>query len=164
MSRRARQRFDRRVIMNPVAVAMENAQRLCPADRAALQGIVTQALMLYSQGRDCAAQWCCMADALNVAETLARAGICADAGSRQRIADAQAALASAHLRHTQHGTWALRGAELQALADGLWMHRVQLDHCSLGEYQRAVRDTAERIRQARTGNAPAGAIVLQGAV
>jgi hypothetical protein len=41
--------------------------------------------------------------------------------------------------------------------------RVQLDHCSLGEYDSAVRVTRRRIEQARAGNAPAGAILVEGA-
>lgn len=162
MSRRARARFDRRVILNPVAVAIEHAQKLRTEDRANLQRIVEQALHDFRTGRDCAAQWCTMADALNTAETLAGMGIVSDDDSRDRISHAQQVLADVHRRHAERGTWALRGPELQALDDGLWVHRVQLEHCSLGEFERARRDTAERLRQARAGNAPAGARIVEG--
>jgi hypothetical protein len=157
MSRRARARFDRRVILNPVAVAIEGAQKLCVKDRSNLQRIVDLALQAFRTGRDCAAQWRNMADALNTAESLARVGIASDDASRDRIDAAQRVLADVHQRHAEHGSWTLRGPELQALDDGLWVFRVQLEHCSLGEFERARHDCTERIRQARAGNAPAGA-------
>lgn len=160
MSRRARTRFDRRVILNPVAVAIESAQKLRPEYRSNLQRIVELALQAFRTGRDCDAQWRNMADALNTAEALARIGIASDDDSRERIDAAQRVLADVHQRQAQRGSWTLRGPELQALDDGLWIFRVQLDHCSLGEFERARRDSAERIRQARAGNAPAGAHVV----
>lgn len=163
MSRRARKRFDKRVIVNPVAVAIELAAKLQPGARADLQRIVADALHAFRSGRDCATHWCTLADALNTAEALARIGIASDPDSRDRIADAQMVLADVHRRHAERGSWTLRGPELQALDDGLWTHRVQLEHCSLGEFERARRETAERIRQARTGNAPAGAVIVEGA-
>jgi hypothetical protein len=164
MSRRARSRFDRRVILNPIAVAIEGATKLAACDRLELQGIVNNALALFRAGHDCAAQWLNMADALNIAESLAGLGICSDPASHERIAVAQRVLATVQQRHTERGTWALRGPELQALDDGLWLHATQLEHCSLREYERAKDKTAQRIQQARAGNAPAGAIVIEGAI
>ena len=164
MSRRARARFDRRVILNPVAVAIEGAQKLRPDMRADIRGIVDQALARFRTGDDCAAQWRNMADALNTAEALARIGIASDEASCDRIADAQRVLADVHQRHAEHGSWTLRGPELQALDLGLWVFGVQLDHCSLNELERARRDCTERIRQARAGNAPAGARVVESRV
>jgi ethanolamine ammonia-lyase large subunit len=164
MSRRARQRFDRRVLLNPVAVAIEGAALLPASDRIALQHIVANALAVFRTGKHCSEMWCVMADALNMAEGLARIGIASDAASAERITAAQRVLADVHLRHTTRGTWTLHAAELQALDDGLWVHRVQLDHCSLREYERAKSDTVERMRQARAGNAPRGAIVIEGAI
>jgi hypothetical protein len=164
MSRRARQRFDRRVILNPIAVAIESARKLSEADRATLLRIIDTAWTHYRSGVECGAQWCVLADALNMAESLARIGIASDADSVERIDAAQRVLAQAHMRHTERGTWALRGPELQALDAGLWTHRVQLEHCSLGEFERAKHSTEVRIRQARAGNAPAGAIIVEGAI
>lgn len=162
MSRRARTRFDRRVILNPVAVAIDRAALLRAEDRINLQRIVEHALHAFRSGRDCAAHWRTLADALNTAEQLARIGIASDDASRERIADAQRVLADVHRRHAQRGSWTLHGPELQALDDGLWVHRVQLQHCSLGEFDRARHDVAERVRQARAGNAPAGAHIVDG--
>jgi hypothetical protein len=69
-------------------------------------------------------------------------------------------LADVHERHAARKSWTLRGPELQALSDGLWVARIQLEHCSLGEFERARKQVAQRIRQARAGNAPAGAHVV----
>lgn len=162
MSRRARTRRDRRVILNPVQVAMQGVALLADEDRTALQRIADNALLAYSCGDDCATQWCVLADAMNVAETLARAGICSDAGSQRYIWRAQAALSAAYGRHQERNTWAMRGPELVALGDGVLIHRIQLEHCSVREYCNAVEATKERMRQALAGNAPAGARVLVG--
>ena len=56
-------------------------------------------------------------------------------------------------RHQGGGSWTLRGPEIEALDTALWMHRVQLDHCSLGEFDKARGKVAERTRQALAGNA-----------
>jgi hypothetical protein len=164
MSRRARPRFDRRVLLNPIAVAIELSSLLQPRDRLALQGIITDALDKYRRGVDCDAHWRSMADALNLAEGLARIGIASDDESRDRIDAAQKVLFDAQSRFRQRGTWALRAAEMQALDDGLWVARVQLDHCTLGEYERAHKETQQRIAAALAGNAPAGALIIDGGI
>lgn len=161
MSRRARTRFNRRVIVNPVAVAIELAQKLRPEARADLQRITEHALHAFRSGRDCATQWRVLADVLNTAEALARIGIASDDDSRDRINDAQQVLGDVFERQAQRGSWTLRGPELQALDDGLWVARIQLDHCSLREFEDARRVAAERIRQARAGNAPVGARIVE---
>jgi len=166
MSRRARARkayHPKPVHLNSVLRAIEGAARL-PADQVAtISADLTTALDHFSAGQDCPRLWCAMADAINVAESLADLNICSDDSSRQRIADAHAALSAVHMRHTTRG-WTLYPAERNALADGLWLHSVQLQHASFREYEAAIADTTRRISQARAGNAPRGAIVLQGAL
>jgi hypothetical protein len=164
MSRRARNRRDRRVILNPVAVAIANAQRLIPVDRANLQGICLSAFEEFRRGRDCPNHWATMADALNMAESLASIGIASDIESQERIEAAQRALADVALRHGDGGSWTLHAPEMAALDDGLLVHHAQLEHCSLREYESAERMTRNRLFQARHGNAPAGAIVIDGGI
>jgi hypothetical protein len=164
MSRRKRNRFDRRVILNPVAVAIESAGLLSERNCAELVQIIDGAFNDYRVGRDCAKHWLTLADAMNIAEQLARVGICSDDGSRSRIDAAQRALAAAQHRRQAQGTWALRGPELADLDEGLFVHRIQLECCSLGEFERAHRAVAVRISQARAGNAPAGAVIVEGAI
>lgn len=165
MSRRARSRRDRRVILNTMAFATESARKLRPDGRAELQQIIDGAAERFRAGtnaeRGCA--WRTLADALNTAEALCGMGIASDAASRERIDAAQAVLAAAWQSSDERGTWSLHAAELQALDDGLWVHGVQLDHCSLGEFERARRLVAERVRHALAGNMPAGTRICDGA-
>ncbi len=98
-----------------------------------------------------------LAAALDAARAALSAG---DAESKARIDDAMRVLAAVHERQAERGSWTLRGPELQALDDGLWVARVQLAHCSLGEFERARKQVAQRIRHARAGNVPEGAHVV----
>ena len=98
-----------------------------------------------------------LAAALDAARAALSAG---DAESKARIDDAMRVLAAVHERQAERGSWTLRGPELQALDDGLWVARVQLEHCSLGEFERARKQVAQRIRHALAGNVPEGAHVV----
>lgn len=150
----------RPVYINATAMAIESARKLRPEARTELQHIISGAFDEFRAGRDCANHWRTMADALNTAEMLSKAGIASDAESKARIDDAMRVLAAVHERQAERGSWTLRGPELQALDDGLWVARVQLEHCSLGEFERARKQVAQRIRHARAGNVPEGAHVV----
>jgi hypothetical protein len=164
MSRRARNRYDKRVILNPIAVAIEGAQKLPAVDRLNLQRIIQAAFDAFRLGQNCDVQWVVLADALNIAESMSQIGIASDEASVERIQRAEQVLADVITRHRERGTWALRGPELQALEDGVWTCKIQLEHCSLREFERARDATVERVRQARAGNAPKGAIIIEGAI
>ncbi len=150
----------RPVYINATAMAIESARKLRPEARTELQHIISGAFDEFRAGRDCANHWRTMADALNTAEMLSKAGIASDAESKARIDDAMRVLAAVYERAAARGSWTLRGRELQALDDGLFIARIQLEHCSLGEFERARKQVAQRIRQARAGNVPAGAHVV----
>ena len=150
----------RPVYTNAVERAIESARKLRPQDRAELTAIIGHALDAFRAGHDCAAHWRNMADALNTAEMLAKMGIASDDASKALIDDAMRVLAAAFERFEERGSWTLRGAELGALDDGLWVARMQLEHCSLGEFEKARRAVSERIRHARAGNVPAGAHIV----
>lgn len=150
----------RPVYANAHELAMESARKLRPEDRVNLQAIIGHALDQFRAGHDCAAHWRTMADALNTAEMLAGMGIASDDASKALIDDAMRVLAAVYERAAARGSWTLRGRELQALDDGLFIARIQLEHCSLGEFERARKQVAQRIRQARAGNVPAGAHVV----
>jgi hypothetical protein len=167
MSRRARQRKAYRpklVALNAIQRAIEGAALLPREQVAGIKAILANALVAFGRGEQCAGHWRSMADALNVAEGLAAIGICSDDDSTDRISAGQQALANVQQRHTARGSWTLYPAERQALDDALWLHGIQLEHTSFSEYERAVDNTRERIRQAIAGNAPRGAVVLQGAI
>ncbi len=160
----ARVRRPGRVIRNPFEVAIAQAQKLTPAGRAHLQGIVTTAFEDFRRGARCADAWATMADALNMAESLAGLNIASDHASRTKIDRGQQVLADVCLRFHERASWTLYPAELTALDEALFIHRVQLEHCSLGEFDQAETLTRNRVFQARHGNAPAGARVIEGAI
>lgn len=132
-------------------------------DRTSVELVRSQldgAINAFASAHHCEANWRLMADAFNVAESLAHLRIGSDPASRGRIADAQQVLAAVWQRHQLRGSWTLHANELNALREGAWLHHIQLQHATQGEFERACANTVERMRQARAGNAPAGAIVL----
>lgn len=157
MNRKPRQ--PRPIVANPVALAIELAAKLSPAEQAELTRIAASAFTGLRTGREPKQAWCALADVLNIAEQLADIGICSDAQSRGLITAGQQALASLHQRHAERASWTLRVAELRALDDAVWIARVQIEHCAKGELERAVAATRNKVRQALAGNAPAGALV-----
>lgn len=157
-------RQPRAILANAAALAIELASKLSQAEQAQFKDIIANAFAGLRGGIEPAAQWCVMADALNVAEQLALIGICSDSASRERITAGQLALAALHTRHAQRASWTLYPAEITTLDDAAWIARVQIEHCSKGEFERAVNSTRNKVSQARAGNGPRGAIVIEGAV
>lgn len=140
------------VHLNAVQRAIEAARKLPKEDAEGLKGIVNQAFLDFRQGISCDSRWRDMADALNIAEVLSELGICSDDASCVRIIAGQNVLRDVAERHGAGGSWTLKAFEIGALDDALWMHRIQLDHCSMGEYIRAREKVTERSRQALAGN------------
>lgn len=171
MSRRARQRAGGRKAYTPGPVhtnawwrAITGASKLPADDVARVKAGLACAFQEFGCGREPYRHWCCMADAINVAESLADAGICSDVGSLDRIQHAMNVLGNVMRRHQAGGSWTLHADERQQLDDGLWLHGIQLEHCSFSEYERAIQDVRNRVSQARAGNAPKGFIVIQGEI
>jgi len=154
----------RRVIRNPLEFVMLGAVKLTPAERSELRSIYEGAFDRFRRADDCPAQWVMLADAMNMAESLSSIGIASDEQSAELIHAGQAALAEVAKRHQAGGSWTLYPAEIAALDEALFVHRVQVEHCSRGEFNRAVDLTHHRCRQALFGNAPAGGVVLQGGI
>lgn len=157
----------RLIATNPVVAAMRRAARLTAADvnqQTAMLHVALEGLLRVD--RDAPVHWASLADAANVAETLEGMGLGAGAEARTVIEMAQEALAWWHQERQERGTWALRADERLEVADRLSalcaLHTIQLRHCSYGEFERAYQRTLERLRQARGGNAPKGAIVIEG--
>lgn len=147
----------RPVDASPHELAMARATALQPQQRQALGQPLQQALEGLRTGQGGWDAWRTMADALNVAEQLARAGIASD--RLPEILEAQAALHALHQRHAERGTWTLRASELAALTFGAELHAIQLRYASQGEMADAIRAVQRRVQQALQGNAPKGAMV-----
>lgn len=162
MSRRARMRPNRRNVADPISLAIANARPLAAADIALHDSIMQTALDEFSRGLHCAAHWLSFADCANLAETLADMRVVGGAEVMALVHEAQATLAAVAERQKRSGSWTLRAPELASLRDLVWIHGKQLQTCSYGEFCRATHTTAQRVSQARAGNAPRGAIVVEG--
>jgi hypothetical protein len=163
VSRRARKYAAKPVYLNAVQIAISRARPLAQADLAGQRLMMQTALRDFSQGINCDRHWCSLADTANMAETLAGMGLGAGADADRFIAEAQQALHAVHSRHTTRGTWTLYPAELQALDWLVWLHgTVQLPACSYGELGDALESARNRLQQALAGNAPRGALVVDG--
>ena len=152
------------VHVNAVQRAIGGAQRLSRDDVARQVHIVRNALAQFACGQHCAQHWASLADTANVTESLAAIGIGAGADAQRVINQAQQALHDVHQRHRRTGSWTLYAAELDALQWLSTRHHTQLAACSYSEFERAMHATHQRLSQARAGNAPAGAIVVQGEI
>ena len=163
MSRRARRRAERPVYLNAPQIAMNRAQRLSDADAAGQRMLVETAPLEFCRGEHCARHWASLADAANMAETLAGMGLGSGPHADEVIDRGQQALADVHMRHAERGTWTLYPAEIDALHWLVALHcRTQLPATSYGEMETALDRTRNRIAQARAGNASPGTVVLSG--
>jgi hypothetical protein len=153
-------RQPRPVFLNAVQRAIERAAKLNATDREAIKGIVGAAFESFRKGQGNERLCADLVDALNTGEVLCEVGICSDEASRARICAGLQVLGDVIERHQRIHSWTLRGPEIEALDTALWMHRVQLDHCSLGEFESARGKVAERARQALAGNVGANTKVV----
>ena len=147
---------------NSVEIALNKVRKLSAADVQQQRSIMDKALREFSAGRDCPTHWRSLADTANMAETLMGMGICSGLQAATISHTGQQALAAVMQRHAERGTWTLYPTELDTLQWLIVLHGHQLAECSYGEFERAFNDTRERIAQARKGNAPAGACVIEG--
>lgn len=167
MSRRARTRMQhpRRCALNAVEIAINRARKLDTSDVQRQQTLMQTALAEFCRGERCADHWASLADAANMAETLAAMGLGSGPQADRVISDAQRALHDVHTRHAARGTWTLYADEIDALHWLVRLHcTVQLAACSYGEFSDAFERTQNRLRQALAGNAPAGALVIAGGI
>jgi len=151
-----------KVYLNAHHIAMAKVHTLQRDDVAQQLATVEHALSQFTRGVDCAAHWRSLADVANVAEQLGLLGIGSGAQADEVVATAQRVLAEVQLRRRVRGSWTLYAPELDALKWLQALHREQLQKCDYTEYERALAATHEKVSQARAGNAPAGALVIQG--
>lgn len=148
-----------RVDADPMGLAMTMAAKLTPGQVHNIMANINAHLQAFRTGQGNAQSWADLAGRLNVAEALAQAGIASD--HEDTFSRGQQALAAVHGRaHGPRASWTLRGPELQALDDALFLHHVQLQHCSQGELEHARQRVMRRVQQALAGNAGAGTTVL----
>jgi len=151
-SHKPRKRYvPKRVNFDLVGRAIDCVATLTTEQRASLLGPVRTAFEAFRTGRGSKAAWCDLADAMNVAEALTEARLASDhVGTFER---AQSALASVHGRAQMRGSYTLYPAEITALDDAVFVHGIQLEHCSQGELQNAIDAVKRRVHAALAGNA-----------
>jgi len=163
MSRRARKYHPKPVHANAVQIALARVKPLSAADVAGQKALIEHALAQFCQGTNCDMHWCSLADAANMAETLAGMGLGSGDDATHVIELAQRALADVHQRHDSRGSWTLYADEIDALHWLVRLHcTVQLPACSYGELGDAMAATRNRLQQALAGNAPRNALVIDG--
>jgi hypothetical protein len=157
-SHKPRRRYvPKHLVPNTLGMVLDNIVTLTPHQRAELLAPTQLALEAFRTGRGDRAAWMNLADAFNVAEVLTELAIASDHGDTFR--QAQAALAAVHERVEAGGSFTLRGPELVALDDAVFLHDVQLQHVSQGELQQAVETVKRRVSAALAGNASPRAYV-----
>lgn len=86
---------------------------------------------------------------LNIAETMSRAGVGPEV--LPVCETVQEALGNAHARLQKHGKLGMSGPEIQAMRELHAYHDLQRSSVTLGEYERAIQRTANRIHGANPG-------------
>ncbi len=161
---RPRKAYRPRPLVDPLHRALTGVRLLEPRDVDGQLRIARTALAELGRGRDTAHHWRSLADTANMAESLAALGIGSGADALRVIDQAQQALAHMQQRWANGSSRALYAGEIAALQWLISLHALQLGACSFAEFDLAFRRTRERIAQARAGNAPAGAIVIEGQI
>lgn len=134
-------------LLNPLAFVLEGIA-VTPDDRLdRLRLIELSAIESFRTGSATKADWMALADLANVAETLAGEGVGRDE-VLPVVAKVQEALSSAHARFKAGGHLGFDGPGLQAVRDLAEYHDVQRTSITRGEYERAIKRTADRIRSA----------------
>jgi hypothetical protein len=145
-------------------VAMANVCKLVQGPVVDQVATLQLALHELQNGTPNANAWNCLADCANVAESLCQLRICSGDQAQALIADAQMRLSHiATLRHAT-GIWQASQVEVDVLAWLIALHERQLNECDRSEFERAYLATHTRIGQARAGNAPHGAIIVEGEI
>lgn len=133
-------------LVNPVGCAIAGAAITDTARLDKLRLLELSALEAFRTGQATPSDWRALADVANIAETMALDGIGPEVLEPCRLASE--ALGEAHARYKDRGKLGLSGPELQALRELHSYHDLQRSSISRGEYERAIKKTADRIRSA----------------
>lgn len=141
----------------PFDIAVARASTLSPDEVAANVQPAQHALDEFKAGRGSIEHWRTLVDAMNVGEALAeRHRIASNLVEKNRAG--QEALAAVYSR--QRVSWTLRGTEIAALTDAVWLWGVQVGFASNGELDAARTYVATRSEQWRKGGSTSGIRIL----
>lgn len=149
----------RPVVADPVELAICSVARVPAWKQQEIMAEIAACMEQMRMGKGTQDTWARLGGHLNVAEALAARGIANDQVAC--IESAQSALAAVHGRaHGLRHSWTLRGPEIAALDEAIFISGVQLKYCSQGELAAASAEVLRRTDQALRGNAGAGVAVL----
>lgn len=147
----------RAVITNTMQIATHQAAIMHSKERGEMKGKATDAFDKLRRCEDVRQAWSNLVDALNIAEKLCDLRIAGNL--RSEIMSGQHALSAQIERIGAGKGHALYPAEMAAIREALWVYYVQLDHCSAGEAQEAIKRVRDVGIAALSGNAASGVIV-----
>lgn len=148
-----------------IANALHRASCMTPAEVDMVMTPIEDALNRLASGSlDPGHDWCVLADAVNISAELALAGILSNDSAVAGINAGRDALAELCFGANAGGSWVLAGQPLEAVTHAMNLHAVQLSHCSIGEYERAIRSAINKIRGAKSGTPASGTVVIEGAI
>ena len=148
------------IILNSIERAIERSRKIPRSDASILKRILMDSLEAMKRGQGRRDDLSNLIDAFNTGEELAVLGICSDAESRTTIQNGQDALVKLYERKRERDSYTMKADEMSAIKAAIWLHGVQLDFASLGEYEKAKKKVIEKAKQALAGNIPEGATVL----
>lgn len=153
-------RKPRPVYVNAAEMAIERSRKLPANDAAMLKKIIGDSFDALKLGNGRRDDMRNLIDAFNLAEELAELGICSDTYSKTTIENGQSALCDLYLRQQNRDSWTMRGEEIKCIEEAIFIHGVQLDYVSMGEYIKAQDTVKAKARRALSGNIPKGTKVL----
>ena len=137
---------------DPITLAISAAAKLQPDQQVAVMAPVRRAFDEMRRGAGSEAAICELSNAMNIGEQLAARNIANNHIDKFR--SALEVLVAVLERGTRPGgSFTLRGPELAALDDGLWMLSIQLQHCSQREAREAIADVKRVVQGALAGAA-----------
>jgi hypothetical protein len=142
-------RRQRRISLNPIALARNNAARLTVAEIALAINPLRAAAKALREGVATEWEWAIVASAMNVAQAIERQGIVK--GLAEHLRSAEVALQAIERRAMAPGAWkatALYYQELDHIATAVDLHEYQLQQLSYGEFRRVVVCAEAEIRSA----------------
>jgi hypothetical protein len=128
----------RTVAANPVALAIRRAGKIPAAEISEVMAPILASFRAMREGVATEDQWCVLAGSVELALSIEHQGVIR--GLQGHLRAAESALAGIQKRAMNAGAWrptALYFQEIAALDEFTWLHKVQLEQLSEGEFHRA---------------------------
>lgn len=128
----------RPVAKNPIELALRRVSKIPETEIDEVLRPIRDSFRALREGVANEDQWCLMAGSIELALSIERDGVIK--GLRAHLEAAERALLEIGKRARVGGTWrptALYWQEIDAIDDFVWMHRLQLEQLSEGEWRRA---------------------------